>query len=128
MNNNIFISIDGNNTGSIIQKYILSNELEKLNEFSSNLTTAIHCITKFIEKEKGIVYLTGGDNILAYIPSSNLNNIINIVKDMELKDFTFSIGIGNSSTDAYLALKYAKVSKSRFSIIYNENSFIEYKS
>lgn len=128
MNNNIFISIDGNNTGSIIQKYILSNELEKLNEFSSNLTTAIHCITKFIKKEKGIVYLTGGDNILAYIPLSNLDNIINIVKDMEPEEITFSIGIGNSSTDAYLALKYAKVSKSQSVIKYYENSFVEYKN
>lgn len=128
MNNNIFISIDGNNTGSIIQKYILSNELEKLNEFSSNLTAVIHCITRFIEKEKGIVYLTGGDNILAYIPLYNLDNIINIVKDLTLKEFTFSIGIGNSSTDAYLALKYAKVSKSQSVIRYHENCFVEYKN
>ena len=53
MNKNIFISIDGNNTGSILQKYILSNELEKLSEFSSNLIMTIQYITQFIEKEKG---------------------------------------------------------------------------
>ena len=128
MNKNIFISIDGNNTGSILQKYILSNELEKLREFSSNLIMTIQYITQFIEKEKGKIYLTGGDNILAYIPSTNLDNIIDIVKNIELKDFTFSIGIGNSSTDAYLALKYAKVSKSQSVIKYYKNRFMEYKN
>lgn len=125
MNNEIYISIDGNGVGKIIEEKILSDNLLPLKEISQKITLQIQYLTEWIEKHGGIVYLSGGDNILAYIHIQYLDELIN--KIYYFKDVAFSIGLGNNPKDAYLALKYAKVSHAFLPVLYNDNRFTFYK-
>lgn len=126
MKDNIYICIDGNSVGKVIEKYILLSDLIQLKEFSNALSNTIILLTDYIEKKKGKVFLSGGDNILALVPVGVLDSIIQEVVCICIHDVKFSIGLGYSSLDAFLALKYAKVQEDESPILYHNKVFKKY--
>ncbi len=116
----MIISIDGNNIGKRVERYILNEELDDLSEFSNSLILYLDTLKKIIETYGGIVYMSGGDNILARVKDSNVKDIISkIVKIKPPNNTTFAIGIGNTAHLAYLALAHRKASQSkRFEVTY----------
>lgn len=124
----VYISIDGNNIGKIIEYYILENKLEELSDFSRKLSFTTGFICKEILRLGGKIIMAGGDNILACISIDALNEITKITADNSDIHMRFSIGIGSSATASYLALKYAKAKKSNSPIMYDGSSFIDINS
>lgn len=106
---NIYISIDGDNIGKKLEKYILNEDLSGVKEFSYQITQSIRNFERIIRKTGGDIFFSGGDNILAFVNDDYLNNIIQIVKEVnDHSIYSFSVGLGNTLKDVYLALKYSK--------------------
>ena len=105
----MIIAIDGNSIGKNIEKYILNEQLDELSVFSQSIFDYLITLKSIIEAHTGIVYMCGGDNILASVDDDELNVIINKITSINPPcDTTFSIGCGGTARLAYLALAYRK--------------------
>lgn len=105
----MFLSIDGDKIGKILEQSILDEDLEKLSQFSKNIKNDINDFVNKITNNNGYVYMDGGDNLFAYIENSYIDKIITYVKNKNKNNkYTFSIGLSENVSDIYLALKYAK--------------------
>jgi GTP cyclohydrolase III len=110
-NENVYIAIDGDSIGKLLEKYILCNDLEKLHNMSMNIQKDIDFIENIIKKMNGTVFMKGGDNILCLCESINLKTVIDAILSINKeRDYHFSVGIAKSATSAYVSLKYAKLS------------------
>jgi nucleotidyltransferase/DNA polymerase involved in DNA repair len=108
--NNIvkFYGFDGDKIGSIVELYIIKGELDALSLFSRNVSTILAKIRDDIVGNGGSVIFCAGDSILfnGQFDDAWCKKI--------LDDFavatgrTASLGVGDSSMVAYLALKLAK--------------------
>lgn len=123
---NIYVAIDGNEIGKIIEKYLFCDELEELSKFSSTMNDIIFKIGAFVENNEGVLVMSGGDNIFACIPEGIYPTLKNFIsKCNENNIFKFSIGVSTYSLGAYLALKYAKANH-LYSVKYDEGKFCNY--
>ena len=124
MINYYFIAIDANEIGKRIEKYILNEQHEELAKFSTDMSKSVNEIQDFISCYKGKTIMAGGDNILAQIVADDVDIIVGFVRKINVShDYKFALGLGVSSSGAYLALKYAKVT-SLFAIKYEDDKFI----
>ena len=103
-----YIAVDGNETGKHLEKYLLSNDLEKIRNISLNLNQQIESLRSEFVNVDGDVLISGGDNILVVADSTAISVICQRIREMPQGEICFSTGIGNSARNAYLALKYAK--------------------
>lgn len=118
-----YISIDSNNTGRYIEGFILRNQLIELHEYSENLNTKIKRIEAYVQKYKGNIIFSGGDNVMAKIPEDNIQAIVDLTRNLCEETIVFSIGTGRTAIDSYLALKYAKTFGGHFCIRYEDHQF-----
>ncbi len=107
-----YIAIDGDSIGKLLEKYIVTNNLDRLRLLSADIQHDIDHLSDLITNIHGYIIMKGGDNILCQCDVEYSDNIIeellNINNDRE---YHFSVGIGNNAINAYLALKHAKLSK-----------------
>lgn len=123
----MFIAIDGNSTGKILEKLIFSNDLTKLTQFSTMLQLKIKMMRDVIVDYSGNIIMAGGDNILAEIPSSSCDRIIQEFGSLVIDDYSFSISLSTSVQGVYLGLKYAKAANLRkVEVVFLENGEIEF--
>ena len=104
----VYIAIDGNNTGKHLEKYLLSNNVEKVRAFSNDLNSKVNYFKEAVLKSEGEILMCGGDNILGIVKAEAVPTLCRVIKDSPESEMSFSIGIGNSPRNSYLALKYAK--------------------
>jgi minimal CRISPR polymerase domain len=109
----VFISVDGDDVGRSLELYILDNRIEELENFAIALT---HRFEWFSSKLRHLfraqIHLIGGDSILASCEPTE--ETVQCLENLRIEFFqeglpSISIGIGNTSREAYLALKYAKL-------------------
>ncbi len=125
MSKRIFISIDVNDTGKKLERYILLGDLKGLTEFSARISDIIGKLSDLITSNNGNVIMAGGDNILADIPIEKCNEIVQATnKAQSGEEIRIAVGVGDSATDSYLAIKYAKASK-KTAVQYTNNIFKE---
>jgi len=105
----MYLSVDGDNTGKKLESYILNGNLKSLKKYSTKISNLIDKIEKKIVNIGGEVYLSGGDNILAYLPDDKIQYIIDsVTKINKINSINFSMGYSSNLKSTYLALKYAK--------------------
>lgn len=124
MINKSFISIDCNNTGRIMESYLLRNDVIGLRAYSLRLNNIIGIVTAKLETLGGEIYLSGGDNVLALINDDYISEIDMFINEFSEPEICFSIGLGADAVSAYLALKYAKSVKARVPVAYENGEFI----
>lgn len=111
----MIISIDGNGIGKILERYILQNKLEDLHNFSESIKQYIKKVECIILDNNGVIYMSGGDNIIADIPEKNINIILKLILNINLPDnITFAISLGKNTTLSYLALEKIKNNLSEY--------------
>ena len=121
--NKIYVAIDGNDIGRIIEKYLLCENLEELSNFSKDMNGAILNISRFIENNNGMLIMSGGDNILACLPEGIYPELKRYISRYnENIAFKFSVGVSKYPLGSYLALKYAKANKV-YSIKFDDGKF-----
>lgn len=126
----MFLSIDGDRIGRILEQYILDENLEKLSEFSKNIKKDINDFINIIKENSGYIYMDGGDNLIASIEYFYINKIATYVKNKNKNNqYTFSVGVGQSVSDTYLALKYAKTNglEGKCILLIRDNDNLKFK-
>lgn len=102
-----YIYIDGDNIGLKIEQSFLNNNERDLLEINSKVTNAVKHITSYLITCKYEIIFSGADGIISKGELMNFHNLLKIVRAID-SELTFSIGIGNSLKDSYVALRYAK--------------------
>lgn len=103
-----FYGLDGDRIGSVVETYMVRNELETLATFSSNVSTALEAIRDDVLQRDGFVIFCAGDSILfrgqfdADWCRRRLSTFV------EVTGRTASLGVGDTAMAAYLALRLAK--------------------
>ncbi len=103
-----FYGLDGDKIGSVIESYMIKEEITSLTEFSRKVDAALEEIKRTVLENNGVIIFCAGDSILFQGQFSNIwcDKILN--RFLSLTGRTASMGIGKTATEAYLALKLAK--------------------
>jgi len=113
-----YIAVDGDNVGSHLEYFAITNNIEALTAFSKKFNSAMDWFEKELVKNFDTrVIFYGGDNLLASTSSDKFAK--EALEQLRLEFFkrsecTLSIGLGESPQQAYLALKLAKTNGKNF--------------
>ena len=110
MKTRAYLAIDGNQTGRYLEKYILCNDMAGLRQFNDAVFQAVRHFESIIQNGGGIIYMSGGDNILAEVDLSPAREIHHALSVHSVQGYSFSMALADSPQDAYIGLKYAKCS------------------
>ncbi len=123
MSDKCYISVDADEIGKKIEKYILVGDNDGLNKFSKALTNAVQKIEAYFKEKGCYIIMSGGDNVLAEASREVVDDLVRCVRDVERPENTrFSVGIGSNTTNAYVALKYAKAN-AVYAVSYSGDEF-----
>jgi len=103
-----FYGFDGDRIGKRIETLLIKGEIIDIGKFSNDISTALERISETIVQQGGKVIFCGGDSIMFQGQFENTFCEELLALFLKLTGCTASMGIGASSTDAYLALKLAK--------------------
>lgn len=116
-----FIYIDGDNIGLKIEQSFLNNDEKKLSEINAMVTNAVKNISTYLLTRKQEIIFSGADGIICKGNNIDLSELLKVVRDVDM-NLTFSIGMGNTLNDSYIALRYAKSHNKNIAVILeNEN-------
>lgn len=117
-----FIYIDGDNIGLKIEQSFLNNDEEKLSEINHIVINAVKNISTYLITKKQEIIFSGADGIISKGNNINLSELLKVVRDADT-NLTFSIGIGNTLNDSYIALRYAKSYNKNIAVILENESY-----
>jgi hypothetical protein len=100
--------IEGDKVGGLIDALFIRNEIHAMSVFSAKVATAMDEIRSEVLQGKGSVVFCAGDSILfqGSFEEHWCEKVLHLFLTMTGR--TASMGIGNTATEAYLALKLAK--------------------
>lgn len=106
----LYITIDGDDIGQRISRYYLSNDAEKLAELNELMRETTGLISEYLEGIGFLIIFCGADGVAGYANSLQISEseIFHQVSSIAKKCATFSIGIGGSLRESYVALMAAK--------------------
>lgn len=118
---NLYLAADGDDVGRKIEFFIVMDQLDLLSRFSSDFQSSITWFSeKLSNKFNAEIVFHGGDSILAKIQvdETSITELEKLrIEFFSLSNTTISLGLGDSSRQAYFALKLAKASgKNRIEI------------
>lgn len=102
-----YIYIDGDNIGLKIEQSFLNNDELELHKINSKIIDIIKSITDYLNSTNHNIIFSGADGIICKNENLDTLSIIKAIRSFS-PEITFSIGIGNSLSDSYIALRYAK--------------------
>lgn len=117
-----FIYIDGDNIGLKIEQSFLNNDEKKLSEINAMVTNAVKNISTYLLTRKQEIIFSGADGIIAKGNNIDLSELLKVVRGADM-NLTFSIGIGNTLNDSYIALRYAKSYNKNIAVILENESY-----
>lgn len=107
-----FIAVDGDNVGSHLEYFAITNNVDALRSFSTKFNTAMSWFEQELTTRfTATVVFYGGDNLLASVSSDKftLESLERLRTEFATRaESTLSIGLGGNPQQAYLALKLAK--------------------
>ena len=102
-----YVYIDGDDIGLRIEKCFMANNEIELNSINKEISNIIERISSYLEKTGCVIIFNGADGIIFKHENPDIKNIYYYIKSINSK-ITFSIGIGNSLRETFLALRYMK--------------------
>lgn len=105
-----FITIDGDDIGPKLAACYLTNDVQALQEIKTLVEEKTRRIAEVLTNEDFEVFFCAADGVTAFSKTERsdtayLYNSITIAAGTEL---AFSVGVGNSLREAYVALLFAK--------------------
>jgi GTP cyclohydrolase III len=108
----IFVAVDGDNVGSRLEYFAITNNVNVLIEFSRQFNETMNWFEHELVTIFGAnVIFCGGDNLLARIVADSppIESLEKLRAEFSKRtESTLSIGLGDNPQQAYLALKLAK--------------------
>lgn len=109
----IYYAIDGDDIGRQLEFLVASNNIDGLRNFSNTVQASLDKLTKFLCDNNCEVIFAAGDSILAFSKKQIDFKTAPLIQGK----ISFSMGVGRSSDQAFLALKRAKaLGKSRYEV------------
>lgn len=103
-----FYGLDGDKIGSIVESYIVKEEISTLSTFSHNVSVALEAIRTDVLQKNGSVVFCAGDSIL-FNGQFDADWCKQVLSDFaSATGRTASLGVGDTAMASYLALKLAK--------------------
>lgn len=102
-----YIYLDGDDIGLKIEKCFMTNDENGLKTVNDEVNNTIVQITEYLQQIESEIIFSGADGIIFKKAEFNAEQITSFIKRLKI-NITFSMGIGNSLREAFLALRYAK--------------------
>ena len=103
-----YYGLDSDKVGAVIELLLIRGEVEKLRQFSLQITDAINTMGQKIQQAGGKIVFYAADSILYYGEVNEKINLELLKIFYERTKCTASIGIGKTTAEACLALKISK--------------------
>ncbi|ELU5587707.1 hypothetical protein CYK73_09945 [Clostridium perfringens] len=116
----MYAYIDGDDIGLRIEQSFMDNDELNLKKVNDNVKLIVEKITTYLIKNKAEIIFSGADGIICKGEDLDAKKIIEFIRNIS-KEISFSIGVGISLRDAFLALRYAKSSGKNIVAIYTNN-------
>ncbi|MCQ2014615.1 MULTISPECIES: mCpol domain-containing protein [Clostridium] len=114
----MYAYIDGDDIGLRIENSFMNNNEIRLKEINELVKEIIEKITIYLKENNHEIIFSGADGIICKNKNINGDEIIEFIRKNS-EEINFSIGVGNSLRDAFLALRYAKSSGKNIVAIFN---------
>ena len=104
----IYIGLDGDSIGRVIEEYLITNQIDNLKGFSNLIVEALEMIKVEAEEKNGDIIFCSGDSIL-FSGDFTLEfaEQARLIFNNNTKR-TASVGVGYTTAETYLGLKLAK--------------------
>lgn len=105
-----YITIDGDDVGQKITSSYLKNDLSQLSRINELVREKTRLIAEFLRSQGFTVIFCAADGVAGYGEYVEASDefIAESIKSLSGDELTFSIGVGRSLRDSYIALLSAK--------------------
>jgi len=118
----MYAYIDGDDIGLRIENSFMNNDEISLKKVNDEVKLIVEKITTYLINNNSKIIFSGADGIICKGDNIEAKQVINFIRNINEK-ISFSIGVGSSLRDSFLALRYAKSSGKDIVAIYSNNSF-----
>ena len=98
----MYIAIDGDSVGAKLQQLILEEKLDELKHFSESIRETLFRFAQLLERNGGIIYMNGGDNIFAECTRNCAQILAEYVRVENKKSLVYSLRHFNNLTTVHL--------------------------
>ncbi len=116
----MYAYIDGDDIGLKIENSFMNNDEKRLMNINNSVKDVVNEISLYLVNSGYEIIFSGADGIICKREEMDAKELLDYVRGRDNK-LTFSIGIGLSLRDSYLALRYAKSNGKNIAAIFNKN-------
>ncbi len=105
-----YITIDGDDIGQRITSHYLNNDLHSLSKMNDLVNNKTNLIAEFLKKRGFTIIFCAADGVTGYHQDEVKDDdlIFKSINNIAGDEITFSIGIGDTLRNSYIALLSAK--------------------
>ncbi|MFF8641710.1 mCpol domain-containing protein [Streptomyces sp. NPDC015345] len=115
----LFAIVDGDDVGNKIESHLLANDVAGFVQTSKMISLTMETVAGSASRVPGVAVIsTGGDSILLQLGEDSITRLTDALEVLQQPgQFTFSVGVGRTLRESFIALRMAKSSgKCRVSI------------
>lgn len=116
----MYAYIDGDDIGLRIENSFMENDEVRLKYVNELVKETVERVSLELKSSSYQIIFGGADGIICKREVINIQELLQFMRKSN-KDLTFSIGVGRSLRDAFLALRYAKSSGKDIAAMYKED-------
>lgn len=114
----MYAYIDGDDIGLKIEKSFMENDEFNLSLINNKVKNMKEIITTYLVANGFEIIFSGADGIICKRNDIESAEILDFIRK-NVQGITFSLGVGKSLRDSYLALRYAKCNGKNICAIYD---------
>jgi len=108
----LFAIVDGDDVGNKIESHLLANDVAGFVQTSKMISLALETVAGRASRVPGVAVISaGGDSILLQLSEDSISQLSDALETLQQPGrFTFSVGIGGTLRESFIALRMAKSS------------------
>lgn len=116
----MYAYLDGDDVGLKIEKGLLTNSEAILRRTNAEVNSVIRELTEFLISSNHEIIFSGADGIICKRELIDISGIHSFLHDKKFA-INFSIGVGESLSDAFSALRFAKANGKNGTAVLDED-------
>ncbi|MFH9768162.1 mCpol domain-containing protein [Streptomyces microflavus] len=111
-NFSLFAIVDGDDVGNKVESRILANDVTGFVSTSEMISAAMERTADRAARVPGVMVIsTGGDSILLQLDDDSVAELVDVLEALQRPGYiTFSVGVGGTLQQSFIALRMAKSS------------------
>lgn len=108
----IYITIDGDDIGQMITSSYLKNDIERLSRINHMVNEKTNLISEYLKSQGFHIIFCAADGVAGYTELSSIDEValFDSIKYIAAPELHFSVGVGATLQESYIALISAKSS------------------